>query len=79
MELVFDFYKDKLEKFIYSNINDRVSSKKNSLRSSKPNALAFGQKRAVLLLFRLFGNDIKVISSKNNNSKTILLGNLLLK
>lgn len=79
MESVFDLYKDSLEDVINSNINDRVLSRNNFLCLSKLSIPAFWLEKVVLLLFKLFGNNTRAISSKNNNSNIFSLGNLLSK
>lgn len=59
-----------------SNINNKIPSKTNPVKLSKSSALAFRQKKAILLLFGLFGNNIRAIYSKKNNSSIFLLSNL---
>lgn len=73
---MFDSYKNISEDIMDSNINNRVFDKSNLPQLSKPSEFAFWLKKAISLLFELLNKDIKVISSKNNNSRTFLLSNL---
>lgn len=43
----------------------------------KTKYINFVTKKTISLLFLLFGNNIRIISSKNNNLNTFLLDNLV--
>lgn len=62
---------------IYNDIDDRIPGRNNFLRPLKPNASVLQCKRAVLLLFRLFGNTTRVISNKDKNSSKLSSSNSL--
>lgn len=78
-EPIFDIYRNNLEDVMDSNIDNTVHTKNNFLFPSKPNVSAFLTKKATLLLFRLFSNNTRVTSSKNNNLSIFLLANSSLK
>lgn len=46
---------------------------------SKLSVLTLGIKKAILFLFEVFGNSVRIINNKNNHLNIILLKNLLFK
>lgn len=71
-----DLYKDNLEDIIDSNIDNKLPGKNNDLQLLKSSISTFWLGKIVLLLFKLFGNGSRVTSSKKNNLRLLLIGNL---